>query len=206
MELKISSPKNIASKNYCYIVSNGGKGKCSIELGLNLDLSYSKFSSTNGYGFTFLQRQELEQQFSIYKYIEAGLPVPSYLIIPICKSINCSLKSLHGGNYPHYTNLMGYGHLCWELKSSMEAEPRRCKRTDGKKWRCSKSVVQNQKYCEKHMHRGRQRSTKYVASDLQLSSNSTIKRNSTILRAAEQDNQINSQPDTASFSIALPIN
>ncbi|KAL0009217.1 hypothetical protein SO802_010719 [Lithocarpus litseifolius] len=27
-------------------------------------------------------------------------------------------------------------------------------RTDGKKWRCSKDVVRDQKYCEQHMHRG----------------------------------------------------
>ncbi|XP_015083901.1 growth-regulating factor 10-like [Solanum pennellii] len=152
MELKISPPKSIATKKVCYNVSNGGE-KCSIELGLNLELSYSNFS-TNGYGFTFPQRQELEQQFFIYKYIEAGLPVPTHLIIPIYKSFTCSLKGLH--------DVMGYGHMCWEHKSRMEPEPRRCKRTDGKKWRCSKGVVQNQKYCEKHMHRGRQRSRKCV--------------------------------------------
>ncbi|XP_060211083.1 growth-regulating factor 12-like [Lycium barbarum] len=201
MELKISPPKNIASKKDCYSDSNGGE-KCSIELGLNLELSYSKFS-TNGYGFTFLQRQELEQQFCIYKYIEVGLPVPSHLIIPICKSITCSLKGLRDGVYQHCPNLMGYGHLCWEL--SMEPEPRRCWRTDGKKWRCSKSVIQNQKYCEKHMHRGRQRSRKYVepaSSNLQLSS-SKIKSNKT-MRVASQAHQ-NSEPDTT-FSIALPIN
>ncbi|XP_055819491.1 growth-regulating factor 10-like isoform X2 [Solanum dulcamara] len=165
MELKISPPKNIASKKVCYNESSGEE-KCSIELGLNLEVGYSKFS-TNGYGFTFLQKQELEQQFFIYKYIEAGLPVPSHLIIPICKSFTYCLK------------VMGYGHLFWELKRSMEPEQRRCRRTDGKKWRCSKGVVQNQKYCEKHMHRGRQRSRKCVelttSSNLQLSSNSTIK-------------------------------
>ncbi|CAN4127468.1 unnamed protein product [Withania somnifera] len=204
MELKISPPKNIASrkKKDCYKESNGEKEECSIEFGLNLELSYSKFS-TNGYGFTFLQRQELQQQFFVYNYIEAGLPVPSHLIIPICKSITCSLKGLH----PHHTNLMGYGHLCWEHKSSMEAEPRRCRRTDGKKWRCSKGVVQNQKYCEKHMHRGRQRLRKCVetaaSSNLQLSSYK-VKRNST-MRAATQAHH-NSEPDAASFSIALPIN
>ena len=37
----------------------------------------------------------------------------------------------------------------------MDPELGRCRRTDGKKWRCSKDVVPDQKYCERHMHRGR---------------------------------------------------
>ena len=44
----------------------------------------------------------------------------------------------------------------------MDPEPRRCRRTDGKKWRCSKDVVPDQKYCERHMHRDHQRSRKPV--------------------------------------------
>lgn len=44
----------------------------------------------------------------------------------------------------------------------MDPEPGRCRRTDGKKWRCGKNVVPDQKYCERHMHRGRQRSRKPV--------------------------------------------
>ena len=44
----------------------------------------------------------------------------------------------------------------------MDAEPGRCRRTDGKKWRCYRDVVPNQKYCERHMHRGCQRSRKHV--------------------------------------------
>ncbi|KAL3630746.1 hypothetical protein CASFOL_023730 [Castilleja foliolosa] len=38
----------------------------------------------------------------------------------------------------------------------------RCKRTDGKKWRCSRDVAPHQKYCERHLHRGRPRSRKPV--------------------------------------------
>lgn len=44
----------------------------------------------------------------------------------------------------------------------MDPEPGRCRRTDGKKWRCSRDVVGGQKYCERHMHRGRNRSRKPV--------------------------------------------
>jgi len=44
----------------------------------------------------------------------------------------------------------------------MDPEPGRCRRTDGKKWRCARDVVAGQKYCERHMHRGRNRSRKPV--------------------------------------------
>ncbi|MCH84752.1 growth-regulating factor 9-like, partial [Trifolium medium] len=44
----------------------------------------------------------------------------------------------------------------------VDTEPHRCRRTDGKKWRCGKNTVPNQKYCERHMHRGRNRSRKLV--------------------------------------------
>ena len=47
-------------------------------------------------------------------------------------------------------------------RASMDPEPGRCRRTDGKKWRCSRDVVAGQKYCERHMHRGRNRSRKPV--------------------------------------------
>lgn len=43
-----------------------------------------------------------------------------------------------------------------------DPEAGRCRRTDGKKWRCSRDVVANQKYCERHMNRGRHRSRKHV--------------------------------------------
>lgn len=50
---------------------------------------------------------------------------------------------------------------CWG-RAAMDPEPGRCRRTDGKKWRCSRDVVVGQKYCERHMHRGRNRSRKPV--------------------------------------------
>lgn len=48
------------------------------------------------------------------------------------------------------------------LVNSNDPEPRRCRRTDGKKWRCSKDAAPDQKYCERHMHRGKPRSRKPV--------------------------------------------
>ena len=45
---------------------------------------------------------------------------------------------------------------------STDPEPGRCRRTDGKKWRCSRDAVPDQKYCERHINRGRHRSRKPV--------------------------------------------
>ncbi|KAE9601390.1 putative WRC domain, growth-regulating factor [Lupinus albus] len=36
----------------------------------------------------------------------------------------------------------------------MGSGPNSCKRTNRKKWRCSRNVVPDQKYSERHMHRG----------------------------------------------------
>ena len=48
--------------------------------------------------------------------------------------------------------------------NAADMEPWRCKRTDGKKWRCSRSAVPDQKYCERHTHKSRPRSRKHVES------------------------------------------
>lgn len=53
---------------------------------------------------------------------------------------------------------MGLGHGMRKI----DPEPGRCRRTDGKKWRCSKEAFHESKYCEKHMHRGKNRSRKHV--------------------------------------------
>ncbi|MCL7043913.1 hypothetical protein MKW94_005221, partial [Papaver nudicaule] len=54
------------------------------------------------------------------------------------------------------------GRFNLRLSHNTDPEPGRCKRTDGKKWRCSRDVAPDQKYCERHMHRGRPRSRKHV--------------------------------------------
>lgn len=56
---------------------------------------------------------------------------------------------------------MGY---CSYYGKKLDPEPGRCRRTDGKKWRCSKDAYPDSKYCERHMHRGRNRSRKPVES------------------------------------------
>ncbi|XP_051130034.1 growth-regulating factor 10-like [Andrographis paniculata] len=96
--------------------------------------------------FTFMQLRELEQQSLIYTYIEKQIPIPTSLILPIWRSFPSSLVRTF------YPNLL---HL--DIKSKVEAEPGRCRRTDGKKWRCAKLVAHGHKYCRAHLHRGRLR-------------------------------------------------
>ncbi|KAL2516957.1 Copper chaperone for superoxide dismutase [Abeliophyllum distichum] len=98
--------------------------------------------------FTLLQLEELQHQAIIFKYMEAGIPIPFHLIMPILKSVTSSISSCQA----LYPNLLGYGHL---YTASLDPEHGRCRRTDGKKWRCRKGAVTGHKYCKRHMHRGR---------------------------------------------------
>ncbi|KAL3014884.1 hypothetical protein AAZX31_06G128900 [Glycine max] len=104
-----------------------------------------------GFPFTSAQWRELERQAMIYKYMMASVPVPHDLLTPSSRS-----SCMDGG-----FNL--------RLANSTDPEPGRCRRTDGKKWRCSRDVAPNHKYCERHMHRGRPRSRKPV----EVNTNST---------------------------------
>lgn len=70
-------------------------------------------------------------------------------------------------------NTVGY---CSLYGKKLDPEPGRCRRTDGKKWRCSKDAYADSKYCERHMNRGRNRSRKPVESaqnTISLSHNSS---------------------------------
>ncbi|KAK8538061.1 hypothetical protein V6N13_096150 [Hibiscus sabdariffa] len=141
-------------------MESGGRGDGSPPIGLGLELG--RGSSHRPTGFTVFQLQELQLQSLIYKYMEAGLPVPNHLLLPIWKSFAGSLGGLHGSPYQLYSGFLGCGSLHLEYKNGIDPEPGRCRRTDGKKWRCSKAAVPDHKYCERHMHRGRQRSRKLV--------------------------------------------
>ena len=57
---------------------------------------------------------------------------------------------------------LGWNCLQMGLGRKIDPEPGRCRRTDGKKWRCSKEAFPDSKYCERHMHRGKNRSRKPV--------------------------------------------
>ncbi|KAI3453309.1 hypothetical protein Pfo_009972 [Paulownia fortunei] len=102
--------------------------------------------------FTASQWQELERQKMIHKYIMASIPVPPELLLPTSRSP--ALTSVSQCNTP--------GMDLRFSSSGSDPEPWRCKRTDGKKWRCSRDVAPDQKYCERHAHKSRPRSRKHV--------------------------------------------
>nr|AIN46596.1 growth regulating factor 3 [Larix kaempferi] len=115
--------------------------------------------------FSPAQWQELEHQALIFKYMMACVPVPPELIIPIRKSL-LSLPQrsppLPPQSHHHIPTLTPWSPFHMGFGGNIDPEPGRCRRTDGKKWRCSRDVVPDQKYCERHMHRGRHRSRKPV--------------------------------------------
>ncbi|XP_076949485.1 growth-regulating factor 7-like [Bidens hawaiensis] len=112
----------------------------------------------NGAQFTPSQWMELEHQALIYKYITANASVPSNLLIPIKNALQTAAYSRE--NIPQ--NHFGWGALRMGFCAGSDPEPGRCRRTDGKKWRCAKNAVGDQKYCERHINRGRHRSRKLV--------------------------------------------
>ena len=68
---------------------------------------------------------------------------------------------------------------CSYYGKKIDPEPGRCRRTDGKKWRCSKDAYPDSKYCERHMHRGRNHSRNPVESQSTSQSLSTVMSHST---------------------------
>ncbi|XP_062227884.1 growth-regulating factor 5-like isoform X2 [Phragmites australis] len=116
--------------------------------------------------FTAAQWAELEQQALIYKYLMAGVPVPPDLLLPIRphSAATFSFASPAASPfYPHHHHHPSLSYYAYYGKK-LDPEPWRCRRTDGKKWRCSKEAHPDSKYCERHMHRGRNRSRKPVES------------------------------------------
>ncbi|CAL5015076.1 unnamed protein product [Urochloa decumbens] len=101
--------------------------------------------------FTAAQYEELEHQALIYKYLVAGVPVPPDLLLPIRRG------------FVYHQPALGYGPY---FGKKVDPEPGRCRRTDGKKWRCAKEAAPDSKYCERHMHRGRNRSRKPVEAQI----------------------------------------
>ncbi|PWZ54063.1 Growth-regulating factor 9 [Zea mays] len=100
--------------------------------------------------FTPSQWMELEHQALIYKYLNAKAPIPSSLLVSISKSFRSSNRVSWRPLYQGYAN------------ADSDPEPGRCRRTDGKKWRCSKEAMPDHKYCERHINRNRHRSRKPV--------------------------------------------
>ncbi|KAG0464885.1 hypothetical protein HPP92_019049 [Vanilla planifolia] len=128
-----------------------------------LSVKMPRFVECRSEHFTLSQRKELEQQMLIYNYIQTNAPIPTNLISSLRRGMDlsgfsiCATSSI-GAN----AGLWGCFHAGFVGNS--DSEPSRCRRTDGKKWRCSKDAVLEQKYCEKHLNRGRHRSRKHVES------------------------------------------
>lgn len=70
-------------------------------------------------------------------------------------------------------------------RGAMDPEPGRCKRTDGKKWRCSRDVVSGHKYCDRHIHRGRNRSRKPVETTTTITTPTTTTTASSFVLSEE---------------------
>ncbi|VFQ75164.1 unnamed protein product [Cuscuta campestris] len=132
---------------------------------VNSGYGYGGLSGGNRGGgliFTPSQWMELEHQALIYKYLTANVPVPPYLINPIRKAAFESAAFSAYSGLLHRPNSLGWGGFQVGFSNPNDAEPGRCRRTDGKKWRCSRDAVPDQKYCERHLNRGRHRSRKPV--------------------------------------------
>lgn len=146
-------------------------------------------SSRNRNPFTATQWQELEHQALIFKYMAAGMPIPPDLIFPIKRSLDSSVSSRL---FPHQQLdwacfPMGFGR-------KIDPEPGRCRRTDGKKWRCSKEAYPDSKYCERHMHRGRNRSRKPVEVNAIATTPTTNSISPFTPRTPSSSNSINTSP------------
>ncbi|CAN7081606.1 unnamed protein product [Brassica oleracea var. botrytis] len=117
------------------------------------------FFTLTSSAFSEAQWHELERQRNIFKYMMASLPVPSELLSPFSKNSshtnNQDVTVARGGS-------LKLGIASNASNSTADMEPWRCKRTDGKKWRCSRNAVPDQKYCERHAHKSRPRSRKHV--------------------------------------------
>ncbi|WJX16002.1 hypothetical protein P8452_06087 [Trifolium repens] len=134
--------------------------------GYNRNTGYSSGSMHGGLSgvrgpFTPSQWMELEHQALIYKYITANVAVPHHLLIPIKKALDSAGLSSYSTALLR-SNALGWGGFHLGYSNNTDPEPGRCRRTDGKKWRCSRDAVVDQKYCERHMNRGRHRSRKPV--------------------------------------------
>ncbi|GJN00632.1 hypothetical protein PR202_ga17828 [Eleusine coracana subsp. coracana] len=93
-----------------------------------------------------------------------GAPVPHDLVLPL--RLATGLDTVPSLAFPppnsRYWGCYGATAGQYGSRKVVDPEPGRCRRTDGKKWRCSREAFGESKYCEKHIHRGKNRSRKPV--------------------------------------------
>ncbi|KAH9297515.1 hypothetical protein KI387_029197 [Taxus chinensis] len=146
--------------------------------------------------FTASQWQELEHQALIFKYMMAGVQVPPDLLIPIRKNHSLNIfSSLSSPGVGCLRPNLGWSSFHLGFANNADPEPGRCRRTDGKKWRCSRDAVPDQKYCERHMNRGRHRSRKPVEGQ-------TNNQTSTHVASTGGATSVSSAPTTTSLAAA----
>ncbi|KAE9601594.1 putative transcription factor interactor and regulator C3H-WRC/GRF family [Lupinus albus] len=166
----------------------------------------------NSFPFTPSQWQELEHQALIYKHMASGVSIPPDLIFPIKRSYLDS--PLSSRLLPHQPQHFGWNYLQMGLGRKIDPEPGRCRRTDGKKWRCSKEAYPDSKYCERHMHRGKNRSRKPVevlkttndtnASSTTPSSILSITKNNPALTPTTTHDSYHHQHSSSSYAASHP--
>ncbi|KAG6475890.1 hypothetical protein ZIOFF_065120 [Zingiber officinale] len=111
--------------------------------------------------FTPSQWQELELQALVFEYMASAVPVPPDLLCCVRRSLFAEPRSPRF--LPPHPPAIGWGaYQMGDARKEVDPEPGRCRRTDGKKWRCSKEAFPDSKYCERHIHRGKGRSRKPV--------------------------------------------
>ncbi|KAK9156686.1 hypothetical protein Scep_003260 [Stephania cephalantha] len=106
--------------------------------------------------YTLKQWEELELQAFIFKYMKAGETVPDELVELIRKSLPREYSSQQK---PKGSKPTGNGH--WR-SGVVDTEPGRCRRCDGKKWRCARNAAEGRGYCERHTTWGSKRPRKPV--------------------------------------------
>ncbi|KAE8715625.1 bZIP transcription factor family protein [Hibiscus syriacus] len=135
--------------------------------------------------FTPSQWLELEHQALIYKYITFNVPIPSNLLIPIRKSLDSANFSIFSGGLlrPNTSSQDCYILLLllirlitflmisrqWDGElfilgsqiTPIQSQGGVVERME-RNGRCSRDAVADQKYCERHMNRGRHLSRKPV--------------------------------------------
>ncbi|KAD4386123.1 hypothetical protein E3N88_26292 [Mikania micrantha] len=145
--------------------------------------------------FTPSQWQELEHQALVYKYMISGMPIPPDLLFTIKTSLDSSTNLILHHHQPHSS--IGWNCFQMGFGRKIDPEPGRCRRTDGKKWRCSKEAYPDSKYCERHMHRGRNRSRKPVEVNM---STPTPKTPPTMIPSSKSPNYPSPNPHPLSSS------
>jgi hypothetical protein len=96
--------------------------------------------------------------YKMYKQVEHGVEKNNHL------GSECKLTHRLSNTVSWRPVYQGY------TNSESHPEPGRCRRTDGKKWRCSKEAMPDHKYCERHVNRNRHRSRKPVENQSRKSS------------------------------------